>query len=77
MDAHITGMSPSSCLHTSNAIADVFLNWDIFNWDSRLPLNAAGQAVCHGPLPETDFAGSSLSTWNNRVAMTVPPGRLQ
>lgn len=40
-------------------------------------MNAAGQAVCHGPLPpETDFAGSPLSTWNDQVAMTVPPGGL-
>lgn len=40
-------------------------------------MNAAGQAVCHGPLAETDFARSPLSTWNDQVAITVLPGGLQ
>lgn len=40
-------------------------------------MNAAGQAVCYSPLLETDFAASPLSTWNDKVAMIVPPGGLQ
>lgn len=73
---HSTGMLPLSCWHSSHAVADVSPSWETFKWNSKLPVDAARQAVCHSPPPDTDFAGFPLFTWNDQVAMTVSPGGL-
>lgn len=71
-----TGVSPLSCWHSSHAVADVSPSWETFKWDSKLPVDAARQAVCHSPPHDINFAGSHLSTWTDQIAMAVSPGGL-